>query len=285
MKTLILTLVLSISLLAGCINKRHNYIGVLDRTISISPQTQAEFLQHIQRDVLQKMHDQDKFTLIFVDECSGSKADRVYTLDLAAKDFSQKSDGANNAEENARIRLRRFLMDTATREIAQAIQTESVKRQGCSVYTDIVNVMDMAGELVEHKKGFHSDGDKALNAVNGKDNYTYENSILLYSDMINENASHTLDFTKMPYMSKDEVDKKLKWCLNHAELPDLSGVKVFVYGATSYHVPERYADVEIQNIKQFWTGYFQAVHADLIAYGYDTGSEIRAYTSAEDDDN
>jgi len=264
--------------LAGCnAAKRKNLVVLIDNSISVPESVIRRYIAIIQETILPGMGKKDKLTVQFIDGCSQTKAERIYAFDLAATDFSNKADGVNHATDSSRARLKRYLSVTVKDEIANTILTKRIERKDCGSYTDIVNSMDEVKRLVETKKNFISDTDKILNDANGDENYQYETCIVIFSDMVNENKERTFDFTTFGRLKKDEVEKKVSELKDLNKIPNLAGVKVLVYGATSTRKAGRLAGKQVENVKLFWDLFFQSAGADLKGYGYDTGIELENY--------
>jgi hypothetical protein len=197
MKKLTLILCCTLLLLAGCDTaKRKNFVILIDNSISVPADVIERYIVTIQETILPNMGDKDKLTVQFIDACSQNKAERIYAFDLAEMDFTNKADGVNHAEDSSRVRLRRYLLETVKDDIGNTIKAKRAERKSCGNYTDIVNALNEAKNLVETKKNFKSKTDKLLNDAQGNENYEYETCIVIFSDMVNENASRTFDFTR-----------------------------------------------------------------------------------------
>ena len=139
--------------------------------------------------------------------------------------------------------------------------------------------MNEAKKLVESKKSYSSTTDKLLNDAQGNDNFEYETCIVIFSDMVNENSAKTFDFTTFGRLKDDEVNKKVLELKDLDKIPDLAGVKVLVYGATSTKEAGAFSGKQIENVKLFWDLFFQSAGADVKGYGYDTEMELKNYVA------
>lgn len=270
-------------ILAGCnTEKRKNFIVLVDNSTSVPEDVMQRYITTIQETILPNMGEKDKLTVQFIDACSQNKAERIYSFNLAEMDFSNKMDGVNHAADSSRARLKRYLLQTVKDELAQTIIAKRQERKSCGNYTDIVNALNEAKSLVQNGKSYTSKTDKLLNDAQGNDNYEYETCIVIFSDMVNENAARTFDFTTFGRLKDEDVNRKVTELKDLNKIPDLHGVKILVYGATSTKEAGAFAGQQIENVKLFWEMFFQSAGADLKGYGYDTGMELKNYLAKND---
>lgn len=264
--------------IVGCntIN-RHNYDIEIDGSNSISAYTFDKYVSIIVDDVLPNLTRNDCISIKFVDECSLTKSERVFTVDLAKKDFTNKDDGLNLAEDSIRIRLKRFIKDTVCVEVKNVLYEKRRERTNCAGYTNIIDALSQSASLINNKKNFVSNLDQLANEAVGQDNYKYDNIILIFSDMVNENREQTMNFTEFGNSTQKQINKKLEEIQKESKIPDLRKVKIIVYGSTSTIKSGHLADNQVENIRLFWRKYFKEAGVDLIAYGYDTEKEIKDY--------
>jgi hypothetical protein len=78
-------------------------------------------------------------------------------------------------------------------------------------------------------------------------------------------------------LKDDDVNKKVTELKDLNKIPDLHGVKILVYGATSTKEAGAFAGQQIENVKLFWDLFFHSAGADLKGYGYDTDMELKKY--------
>lgn len=269
-------------ILAGCnTEKRKNFIVLVDNSTSVPQDVIEHYIKTIQETILPNMGEEDKLTVQFIDACSQNKAERIYSFNLAEMDFSNKMDGVNHAADSSRARLRHYLLQTVNDELANTIIAKRQERKSCGNYTDIVNALNEAKSLVENGKNYTSKTDKLLNDAHGNDNYEYETCIVIFSDMVNENAARTFDFTTFGRLKDEDVNRKVTELKELNKIPDLHGVKILVYGATSSKEAGAFAGRQIENVKLFWEMFFQSAGADLKGYGYDTQMELKQYLVAK----
>ncbi len=278
MKKITLILCCTLLMLAGCnTEKRKNFIVLVDNSTSVPQDVMQRYIATIQATILPNMGEKDKLTMQFIDACSQNKAERIYSFNLAEMDFTNKMDGVNHAVDSSRTRLKRYLLKTVKDEIANTIIAKRQDRKSSNNYTDIVNAINEAKSLVKNDKSYKTQTDKLLNDAQGNENYEYETCIVIFSDMVNENAARTYDFTTFGRLKEEDVNKKATELKELNKIPDLHGVKILVYGATSTKEAGAFAGRQVENVKLFWDLYFQSAGADLKAYGYDTQLELKEY--------
>ena len=278
MKKISILLLFVLVALTGCdTTKRKNFVVLIDNSTSVPEAVMQRYITTIQETILPNMGEKDKLIVQFIDACSQAQAERIYSFDLATIDFTNKADGSNHQADSSHARLKRYLNVTVKDEIAKTILAKRIERKNCGSYTDIINSLNEAKKLVENKKSYASTTDKLLNDANGDENYEYETCIVIFSDMVKENKERTFDFTTFGRLKDDEVNKKVLELKDLNKIPDLAGVKVLVYGATSTKEAGAFTGKQIENVKLFWDLFFQSAGADVKGYGYDTGIELKNY--------
>lgn len=282
MKEITLLLLSILVTLTGCdTTKRKNFVVLIDNSTSVPEQVMQHYITNIQETISPNMGAKDKLIVQFIDGCSQDKAERIYSFDLSEIDFTKKADGANHQADSSRARLKRYLTVTVKDDIAKTILAKRKERKDCGGYTDIINALNEAKKLVENKKNFSSTTAKILNDANGDESFEYETCIVLFSDMVNENKERTFDFTSFGRLKDDDVNKKVLELKDLNKIPDLAGVKILVYGATSTKEAGAFAGKQIENVKLFWDLFFQSAGADIKGYGYDTQIELKKYLVAK----
>ncbi len=276
MKNIVFAIMLAILVGCGSIT-RHNYDIELDGSKSIDESSFKKYVNIIVDDILPNMSRYDCISIKFIDECSLTKSERVFFLDFAKKNFSNHLDGLNFADDSAKARMKRFVTDTASIALKNILFQKRNERTNCAGYTNIIDALNESAALLKNNKSFSSNLDQLANDAAGKDNYEYENVIIIFSDMINENRERTMNFTEFGTFSPKQILKKLEEIKKEEKIPTLNKAKVIVYGATSTNGNSRYANSQIENIKFFWQHFLKESGAELIAYGYDTEKEITDY--------
>jgi hypothetical protein len=261
-------------LFTGCKSeKRHNYIILLDNSESIN-QMADKYLDIIMNTIVLNLGRHDRLTIQFIDECVMTKAERIYSIDLDKFDFSLPGDGLNHKEDSIKFRLNRFLSDSVKSAIESQIKQKRQQRIDCDGFTDIVNALNGITSLLTKEKSFVNLIGETVNSAEGIENYKFENVLIIFSDMIQENREHTLDFTKMGVMNEKQVAQKIGLVQNLKKIPNLNACKVFVYGVTSSSNAGILANKQIENVHLFWEDYFQDSNAKLLAYSFDCQKEI-----------
>lgn len=275
-----LTIILSALLfMSSCTSsiKRHNYILLIDNSRTISESTLNKYISIMQQTILPNMGRFDRLTIQFIDECSMTQPERVFTLDLATIQFSERADGMNNATDSSKARMKRFLTDSIETILKTTILKKREERKNCGNFTDIINALNEASALITHEKSYTSTTDKISNDAQGKKNYEYENCIIIFSDMVNENRERTFDFTQFGKYNETKINNKLEELRKLNKIPDLSGCNILIYGATSTIEAGTYANKQIENCKTFWQNFFYESGAELKGYAYDSRKEITDY--------
>jgi hypothetical protein len=282
MKTIAIILLTALTLFTSCgSTKRNNFIVLVDNSLTVPETVFERYIQTIQQSIIVKLGSKNRLTVQFIDGCSQSMAERVYSIDLAAMDFSSDADGINYKEDSAAARLKRFVTDSVVSEVRRAILAKRKERNSdvknkCSQFTDIIGALNEAKSLIDKKKNYSNTKDKILNDADGKDSYEYVTSIIVFSDMVNENSERTFDFTQMGKIKSDGVEKKVQELKDIDKIPDMANINVVAYGATSTKEAGPYANKQIENVKLFWELFFKSAGADLKGYGYDTDAEIKS---------
>jgi len=281
MKTLAILLFTSLVLFTSCSSsKRNNFIVLIDNSGTVPENVFERYIKTIQQSITANMGSKDRLTVQFIDGCSQSIAERAYSIDLAGMDFSSDADGINYKEDSAAARLKRFVTDSVVSEIRREILARRKDRNNnvkdkCSQYTDIIGALNEAKSLVNKEKNYSNTKDKILNDADGKDSYEYVTSIIIFSDMVNENSERTFDFTQIGKLKPGGVEKKVQELKDMDKIPDMSNINIVAYGATSTKEAGPYANKQIENVKLFWELFFKSAGADMKGYGYDTDAEIK----------
>lgn len=278
MRNFIIILTGALVLMTGCTStKRNNYILLIDNSRSIKPELMDKYISIMEHNILPHIGRKDRLTIQFIDECSMTQSERVFHLDLAKMDFSQTTDGLNHAEDSINARRHKFLTDSIQAMLKNTILQKRAERKSCGSYTDIINALKECTSLICHDKSYKTTWDKIGNDAQGNENYEYQNNIIIFSDMVNENREKTLDFTQMGKFSPEQVYKKLEDLRAINKIPDLNGCNIFIYGATSTAEAGPYANRQIENVRLFWEIFFKDTGAKIQAYAYDSQREIQEY--------
>ena len=277
MKKIALILSCYLLILTGCDSvKRRNFVVLIDDSSSVPEELVQRYINVIQETLVSNMGAKDKLTVVFIDGCTKSRAERVYTVDLSEMSFENERDGVNHMEDSTHVRLNRFLSQVK-RDVATKIMTQRNKRNDCGGATDILSSMVEVKKLVENSKNYKNNKEQLLNSINGEDNYQYQNIAVFFSDMINESNMAAYDFTLFGRLTEEEVSKKVIALKEQNKIPDLTGVKILVYGATNSRYAGAFRENQIEQVKLFWELFVQSAGAEMVGYGYDTQIELKTY--------
>jgi hypothetical protein len=283
MKIYILVLLsLCLAVLNSCnTTKRKNYIVLLDNSTSISKELFDKYVAVLQQNILYHIGPQDRLTVQFIDECSQTRAERVFYIDMSKTSFTNKNDGINNEADSNKQRMIRFINDSLIKNVNQIVYQKRLERADCGQFTDILSALQEATNLVKNKASFQTKTDQVINDASGTENFEYENCIVIFSDMVNENALKTFDFRPFDKYTTKQVEDKFEAITKANMIADLSNCKIIVYGATATKEAGPNANTQIEHIRNLWKQYFKSAGAQLIGYGYDTGNEILEYASTQ----
>jgi hypothetical protein len=240
----------------------------------VSPQTFERYVDIIINDILKNMKEKDCLSIKFIDECSLTQSDRIFFLDLSQKDFTKSTDGFNYAADSIKTRIEKFIDDSISVSLRNIIYKSKSQRTDCSQYTNIIEALNQSSSLKKELANYDSELDIALNNAAGEDTYNYENVIIIFSDMINEDRGNKYNFTGFNRINEKDINDKLSQLEAEKKTPDLRDYKIIVCGATASNKLALNADTQINNIKLFWEKLFKLSGSNLIAYGYDTELEI-----------
>lgn len=271
---ILFALFLIISLSSCATEKRRNIDIEIDNSTSVSPQTFERYVDIIINDIIKNMKEKDCLSIKFIDECSLTQSDRIFNLDLSQKDFSEGTDGFNNAADSIKMRIEKFINDSISVSLRNIIYKSKSQRADCSQYTNIIEALNQSIGLKKELANYDSELDIALNNAAGEDTYNYENVIIIFSDMINEDRGNKYSFTGFSRINEKDINDKLSQLEAEKRIPDLRDYKIIVCGATASNKLALNADTQIKNIKLFWDQFFRISGSNLIAYGYDTEYEI-----------
>lgn len=262
---------------ASCTTKRNNFVILIDNSKSITEALLDGYISMIQSAVMDNMRIDDRMTISFIDECSLSKAERIFTVDFSKMKFTNPLDGKMNEEDSIKARFNRVLNDSIKPALRTALLAKRAERRNeCGNYTDIINAIKETKSLITSEKNFSTEFDKINNEAGGEESFKYENFLIVFSDMINEDRNKLCDFTTMGKLSAAQVNEKLNQLEIDNKIPNLKDVNVLVHGATSSKEAGRFQNEQIANIRLFWEQYFEKSGAKLKAYGYDTENEFRS---------
>jgi hypothetical protein len=205
-----------------------------------------------------------------------SRAERVYNLELDKQEFTHPGDGLNNKSDSIKARLQHFLLNVAVPDLLVSIEQKRIERRDCRDYTDIINAINSIIPLITTETNHHSTFDQLVNSAKGVESYSYENVLIIFSDMVQESRDKALDLKTLAYSKKDkQILQKVEEIYLLEKIPDLEECKILVFGATSPLRNSLEANRQVENLKLFWQNCFYKSGANLIAYSYDCRKEIR----------
>jgi hypothetical protein len=257
-------------LLGGCDTgtyHRLNCICLIDYSGSLSPETLHQYVTIISSDILGRMREKDRLIVLPIDEGAKTKAVKLVVDDFAERRFSFTTDGYAHAKDSLAIRLRQYA-DGEGPAIAVRLLREKELRQPYTYYTDIFAALEQAGALLERNEP-ESFWEGVKRFITGKKKMMSTNLVILFSDMMQESSETS--FAGPDGFPPERTRGLLDTLRAFNHIPDLSGCRVFVNGRTGK------TNIQVDNIKGFWTQYFKEAGVDLLAYDYDTGAEIDAF--------
>jgi hypothetical protein len=260
----------SLIFLGGCdtgTRQRLNCICLIDYSGSLSEETVHQYVRTISSDVLGRMREKDRLVVLPIDEGAKTKAVKLVLDDFSEKQFSFHTDGYTHASDSLRLRLRQYAQ--AERPVVAAtLLREKGVRQQFTYFTDIFAALQQAAELLERNEP-ETFWESVGRFVSGKKKVVSTNVIILFSDMMQESVETS--FAGPEGCTAEQADSLLQKLRTSGGIPDLRGCRVFVNGRTGK------TNLQVDNIKNFWSSYFRESGVDLVAYDYDAGPQIIAF--------
>lgn len=275
MKTITAITVVSFLVMNCSPSSRKNHVIAIDNSVSVSESLVQGYLKTVEDDIIGKMGGQDRLTVLLVDGCSQTQAERVFELDLSTQEFNNANDGLNHAKDSVNARKARFIKNKL-HECRRIIAAKRALRSQCRYFTDILSTLMETSKLANANTNFSSTFEKVLNDIVGKENYQYQTVLYLFSDMLHTDMTGQT-FKTFAWKQTTDVEKQLGQLQLTNKVASLPNVDVFVCGATSSIDAGSLAGKQIANVSHFWNLYFKAAGANLKAYGYDVRSEIARY--------
>ncbi|HUI28722.1 MAG TPA: hypothetical protein VLX91_00795 [Candidatus Acidoferrales bacterium] len=266
-------LILSIVVLlaaGGCntgTRQRMNCICLIDYSGSLSEQTLHRYIEIISSDILKRLREKDRLVVLPIDEGAKTVAVKLVYEDLAEKKFSFSTDGYAHAKDSLDMRLRQFA-DQTGKEVASELLRQKTIREKYTYYSDIFSAIEQAAVLQEHNEAETFWGG-VERFITGKKKIVSTNVIILFSDMIQESSETS--FAGDQGCTDAQADSVIGKLRAENRIPDLHGCVIYVNGRTGK------SNVQVDNIKNFWTRYFKEAGGELVAYDYDAGAQITSY--------
>jgi hypothetical protein len=164
-------------------------------------------------------------------------------------------------------RIRQYVSERAP-EIEREIRRQKELRKKFTYFSDIVSAIEQGAVLLKTDRE-ESWSDAAWRFVAGAPHLVSDNMLVLFSDMIQESSDYNFATAAGP--DAREASRIVKELRKRGRIPNLAGRKVFVNGRTGS------SNAQVDSIGRFWLEYFRATGAELVAYGFDSGQEIKSY--------
>jgi hypothetical protein len=224
-------------------------------------------VQIISSDVLKRIRERDRLVVLPIDEGAKTKAVKLVYDDLAERKFTYHTDGYAHARDSLNLRLQEYAGRTGP-EMASQLLREKTLRQRFTYLSDIFAALEQSAGLLERNDP-DTFWDGLRRFVTGKKKTNSTNVIIIFSDMIQESDETTFagDEGCTPEQASEVMGKLRTW----RRIPDLRGCVVFVNGRTGT------SNLQVENIRGFWTQYFKESGAELSAYDYEAGPQIISF--------
>lgn len=262
--------VFSLMFFGGCdtgAHQRLNCICLIDYSGSLSEETVHQYVGTISSEILSRMREKDRLVVLPIDEGAKTKAVKLVLDDFSEKQFSFHTDGYTHANDSLKLRLREYAQNERP-IITATLLREKGLRQQYTYFTDIFAALQQAAELLERNEP-ETFWESVGRFVSGKKKVVSTNVIILFSDMMQESVEAS--FAGPEGCTAEQADSLMQKLRASGGIPDLHGCRVFVNGRTGK------TNLQVDNIKNFWSSYFREAGVDLVAYDYDAGPQIIAF--------
>jgi len=219
--------------------------------------------------IIPSMGSADALEVLPIDDAAVQQPARIVSIDLTKVTLSQLSDGVAHADQAESERRRAFL-DTASRTARAAILMSADERSRFAALTDIIGAIQGAARSA--KAGTSTTPtrwQRVLAVIVGEPLYETKVVIIIASDMLQE--ARGIDFAHSPPTSARAITTLIARLQATDAIPDLSGADVIVTGATGTSASQ------VDAVRHFWTQYFHAAGAHLVAYDFDARSAVGSY--------
>ncbi len=260
----------TLTALSGCdtgTRQRLNCICLIDYSGSLSEQTLHRYVDIISSEVLRRLDESDRLTVIPIDEGAKTKAVKLVYDDLSERRFTYHTDGYAHAEDSLTKRLRIYA-DTMGPAIASELLRQKDLRLKYTYFSDIFSALEQAGGLVEREEP-ETFWEGVKRFVAGRKRVVPTNVIILFSDMIQESSD--CSFAGPDGCTSEQAREILDRLNAYHHIPDLRDCLVFVNGRTGK------TNAQVESIQNFWAEYFKEAGARLEAYDYDAGPQITTF--------
>jgi TolB-like protein len=247
---------------------RRNVIVLLDYSASTNSEQMKRFGRTISQDIIAQLRETDAVSVYPIDAGAVTRNTKIFDLDLRQHQFAQQSDFVTHASEEVKKRVTVFLTN-AQDSVLHLIESERTVRGRFAGSTDILGALRGVTQYFEHPKKTGAIS-RAWNAFIGTPNSGVINVVVICSDMINESSA--LNFSASP-PTASQAQTAVAKMLEAGNIPAFEGVVVFVTGRTGRNAEQ------VDGVHKFWLGYLREAHADLRAYDFDSGGQIRQFFS------
>ena len=219
--------------------------------------------------IIPSMGAADELEVFPIDDAAVQQPTRIVSIDLTKVTLSKLSDGVAHADEAESERRRAFL-DTASRTARAAILMSANERSRFAALTDIIGAIQGAARSAKAGTSMTpTRWQRVASVMVGEPLYETKVVIVVASDMLQE--ARGIDFAHRPPTSARTIMTLIARLQATGAIPDLSGADVIVTGATGESASQ------VDAVRSFWTQYFLAAHAHLVAYDFDARSAMGTY--------
>ncbi|MEM7368713.1 MAG: hypothetical protein AAF587_08915 [Bacteroidota bacterium] len=240
---------------------RRNIICLLDYSGSIGETQLAQYADIITEDIFLALGVYDRLVVLPIDQASRIEPIKIFYEDLQQQVFTRAGDGLTHAQDSLDHRKQRYLL-LRSGQVGKSILEHRQERSSFADMTDIFSALEEVARLQESTS--LDPWGKVQNFMHSKPNIQLENIFIIFSDMIHESEDYSLDNNHEPSYYQHILTE-----LEAANrIPNLTNSKVLVHGRTGKTTQQ------VENLLRFWTAYFRAANADLVAYEFDSRSWI-----------
>lgn len=245
---------------------RLNCICLIDYSGSLTEESLKNYSEIITNTVFSNLNEADRLIVIPIDEGAKTQAIRIVYEDLSTMKFSKSTDGFTNKQDSTFKRINDYVQSKRNLLFNEIISQKKLRAKFTDK-TDIISALEQVQLLLERpsEKNFWN---KLLDFVSGKTKLLSENSIIIFSDMIHE--SNEFDFA-VYRENKSLYEIALEKLVQNNKIPNLKDCLIFVDGRTGN------TNKQVENIKNFWTDFFEKSGANLVSYDYDCRKEIESF--------
>lgn len=260
---------LALASCTGSDEERRNVLVLIDYSGSTSGDQVLRYASTIARDVVGLLHEHDAIAVYPIDGGAVTRNGQIVGFDLQRQDFADRKDFVTHASEEVQKRITAFLV-TAADSVERAVRSERDHRRRFAGRTDILGALNGLSQHLEHDQPI-SRAAAIWNGAVGQRHVRTQNIIVICSDMINESDAGDFEAHTPTVSEADTVVARLR---RTGAIPELKDALVFVTGRTGRNAQQ------VDGIKAFWVALFREAHADLRAYDFDAGGQLRQFFGA-----